>query len=427
VTSGKLDAGTEHLLRELAPQVLGAVMRRYRNLNSCEDAVQEALIAAATQWPDEGVPNNPRGWLLQVALRRMTDNVRSEIARRNREAAAMEDSSLVVAPTVYSEPDIDPDDTLVLLFMCCHPSLSAPSAIALTLRAVGGLTTGEIAKAFLVPEATMAQRISRAKQSVKTSDVAFQLPEASERAERLGSVLHVLYLIFNEGYTSSSGPELQRADLSSEAIRLTRLLVKLVPDNGEVLGLLALMLLTNARRLARTGPNGELIPLDEQDRGLWDKEMIAEGVALVTAAFSLGAVGEYQLQAAIAALHDEALRVEDTDWAQIQALYGVLMRMSDNPMAVMNHAIAAAMVHGPAKGLELLAPLERDERLRGSHRLEAVRAHLLERAGERDAAVQLYQAAAAKTSSIPERNYLMLKAAKLRDAKQAPIHSSASD
>ncbi|GFE83854.1 RNA polymerase sigma24 factor [Steroidobacter agaridevorans] len=415
MTAGKLDVSTEHLLRELAPQVLGAVMRRYRNLNSCEDAVQEALIAAATQWPDEGVPHNPRGWLLQVALRRMTDTVRSEIARRNREAVAMEDSSLVVAPALYSEPEIDPDDTLVLLFMCCHPSLSPPSAIALTLRAVGGLTTGEIAKAFLVPEATMAQRISRAKQSVKTSDVAFQMPEASERAERLGSVLHVLYLIFNEGYTSSSGTELQRTDLSSEAIRLTRLLVKLAPGDGEVLGLLALMLLTDARRLARSGPNGELIPLDEQDRGLWDREMIAEGVALVTAAFSRGAVGEYQLQAAIAALHDEAARVEDTDWAQIQALYGVLMRMSDNPMAAMNHAIAAAMAHGPTRGLELLTPLEKDERLRGNHRLDAVRAHLLERAGERDRAVELYQAAATKTSSIPERNYLMLKAAKLRD------------
>lgn len=417
MTCGKLDASTEHLLRELAPQVLGAVMRRYRNLNSCEDAVQEALIAAATQWPDEGVPHNPRGWLLQVALRRMTDNVRSEIARRNREAVAMEDSSLVVAPTMYSEPEIDPDDTLVLLFMCCHPSLSAPSAIALTLRAVGGLTTGEIAKAFLVPEATMAQRISRAKQGVKTSDVAFQMPEASEWAERLGSVLHVLYLIFNEGYTSSSGADLQRTDLSSEAIRLTRLLVKLAPDDGEALGVLALMLLTDARRLARSGPNGELIPLDEQDRGLWDKEMIAEGVALVSQAFSLGNVGEYQLQAAISALHDEAPRVEDTDWPQIQALYGVLMRMSDNPMTVMNHAIAAAMVHGPAKGLELLVPLETDERLRGNHRLDAVRAHLLERAGDKDKAVKLYQAAAAKTSSIPEKNYLMLKAARLRDGK----------
>lgn len=413
--ASRLDPSTEHLLRDLAPQVLGAIMRRYRNFSACEDAVQEALIAAATQWPNEGVPQNPRGWLLQVALRRMTDQVRSEIARRNREAVALEDSPVVVAPVIYSEPEIDPDDTLVLLFMCCHPSLSPPSAIALTLRAVGGLTTGEIAKAFLVPEATMAQRISRAKQSVKTSDVAFQMPEAAERAERLGSVMHVLYLIFNEGYTSSSGDELQRTDLSSEAIRLARLLHKLVPGNGEVLGLLALMLLTDARRAARTGPNGELIPLDEQDRGLWEQAMIAEGSALATAAFAQGAVGEYQLQAAIAALYDEAPRVEDTDWPQILALYGVLMRMSDSPMVAISHAIAAAMVHGPAKGLELLAPLDSDERLRGSHRLDAVRAHLYERAGDRDVAVKLYQAAATKTSSIPERNYLMLKAAQLRD------------
>ncbi len=410
-----LDRQAEHLLRELAPQVLGAVMRRYRNFSACEDAVQEALIAAATQWPSEGVPTNPRGWLLQVALRRMTDHVRSEMSRRNRETVAADDVPLVVAPELYSEPEIDPDDTLVLLFMCCHPSLSPASAIALTLRAVGGLTTGEIAKAFLVPEATMAQRISRAKQSVKTSRVPFRMPDADERVSRLSSVLHVLYLIFNEGYTSSGGTELQRTDLSNEAIRLTRLLQRLVPKDGEVLGLLALMLLTDARRAARSGPNGELIPLDEQDRALWDKAAIAEGVQLVSAAFAQGAVGEYQLQAAIAALHDEASSTAETDWAQILALYGVLMRMSDNPMVVMNHAIAAAMVHGPAQGLDLLKPLETDERLAGNHRLDAVKAHLLERSGAYDAAVELYRLAAAKTNSIPERNYLMLRAAQVNE------------
>ena len=414
-----VDHTLEHLLRELAPQVLGAVMRRYRNFRASEDAVQEAMIAAWTQWPAEGIPQNPRGWLLQVALRRMTDHVRSEIARRRREAIAAEDLPLVVAPELYSEPDIDPDDTLILLFMCCHPSLSSVSAIALTLRAVGGLTTGEIAKAFLVPEATMAQRISRAKQSVKTSRVPFQLPEGNERAERLSSVLHVLYLIFNEGYTSSAGSELQRTDLSTEAIRLTRLLLKLVPDNGEVTGLLSLMLLTDARRAARSGPSGELIPLDEQDRSLWDRSMIEEGTALVNSAFMLGAVGEYQIQAAIASLHNEASRVEDTDWPQILALYGVLRRMSDNPMVEMNYAIATAMVHGPLKGLQLLSNLERDERLKDNHRLDAVRAHLLEAAGELVAAVRLYQAAAVKTNSIPEKNYLMLKAAKLNDGLPA--------
>ena len=410
-----LDRNAEHLLRELAPQVLGAVMRRYRNFSACEDAVQEALVAAATQWPNEGMPANPRGWLLQVALRRMTDHVRSEIARRNREALAADEVPLVVAPQLYSEPEIDPDDTLVLLFMCCHPSLSPASAIALTLRAVGGLTTGEIAKAFLVPEATMAQRISRAKQTVKTSRVPFRMPDADERAQRLSSVLHVLYLIFNEGYTSSGGAELHRIDLSNEAIRLTRLVHRLVPTAGEVLGLLALMLLTDARRAARSGPNGELIPLDEQDRALWDQAAIAEGAKLVVEAFSFGAVGEYQLQAAIASLHDEAPSTDATDWAQILALYGVLMRMSDNPIVAMNHAVAAAMVHGPAKGLALLQPLESDERLAGNHRLDAVKAHLLERSGEYDAAVELYRLAATRTSSIPERNYLMLRAAQLHD------------
>jgi RNA polymerase sigma factor (sigma-70 family) len=412
-----LDRNAEHLLRELAPQVLGAVMRRYRNFSACEDAVQEALIAAAEQWPIEGIPTNPRGWLLQVALRRMTDHVRSEISRRNRETVAAEEVPLVVAPELYSEPEIDPDDTLVLLFMCCHPSLSPASAIALTLRAVGGLTTSEIAKAFLVPEATMAQRISRAKQNVKTSRVPFRMPDADERTQRLGSVLHVLYLIFNEGYTSSGGSELQRTDLSNEAIRLTRLLQRLAPKDGEVLGLLALMLLTDARRAARSGPNGELIPLDEQDRSLWDKAAIIEGVRAVEQAFALGTVGEYQLQAAIAALHDEAPSTQETDWPQILALYGVLMRMSDNPMVAMNYAIAAAMVHGPVKGLELLKPLETDERLAGNHRLDAVKAHLLERAGDYSAAIELYRLAATKTNSIPERNYLMIRAAQVNERK----------
>ncbi len=394
-------------------------MRRYRNFRASEDAVQEAMIAACNQWPAEGIPQNPRGWLLQVAIRRMTDHVRSEIARRRRETIAAEDVPLVVAPELYSEPEIDPHDTLILLFMCCHPSLSSASAIALTLRAVGGLTTHEIAKAFLVPEATMAQRISRAKQSVKTSRVPFQLPEANERAERLSSVLHVLYLIFNEGYTSSSGHKLQRTDLSTEAIRLTRLLLKLVPANGEVTGLLSLMLLTDARRAARSGSSGELIPLDEQDRSRWNRPMIEEGTALVNSAFMLGAVGEYQIQAAIASLHNEASRVEDTDWPQILALYGVLKRMSDNPMVEMNYAIATAMVHGPLTGLKLLNDLERDERLKDNHRLDAVRAHLLEAAGELDAAVRLYRAAAVKTNNISEKNYLMLKAAKLNDGISA--------
>lgn len=416
MTYEPLDRRAEHLLRDLAPQVLGATLRRFRDFAACEDAVQEALIAAATQWPRDGIPDNPRGWLIHVALRRMTDHVRGEISRRNREAVALEDVPLVVAPAVYAEPGIDPDDTLVLLFMCCHPALSPASAIALTLRAVGGLTTAEIAKAFLVPEATMAQRISRAKQSVESSQVPFSMPEATERAERLSSVLHVLYLIFNEGYTSSSGPSLHRTDLSNEAIRLTRAVHELLPADTQITGLLALMLLTDARRAARTGPLGELIPLDEQDRTLWDRDAIAEGLALVDEAMTSGSIGEYQLQAAIAALHDQAPRTQDTDWPQILALYGVLQRMSDNPVVALNHAIATAEVAGPRAGLLLLEALDKDERLAGSHRLIAVRAHLLERVGEPQAAISLYRAAAGKTTSTPERNYLLMRAARLGES-----------
>ena len=336
------------------------------------------------------------------------------MARRQRESIVHDEAPETVMPGNADAPEVDLDDTLILLFMCCHPALTAPSAIALTLRAVGGLTTSEIAKAFLVPEATIGQRISRAKQSIKASGVPFALPEAEERAERLGSVLHVLYLVFSEGYTTSSGPRLHRTDLSNEAIRLTREVHRLLPDDGEVAGLLALMLLTDARRAARTGPKGELIPLDEQDRTLWDRGAIDEGVALVSRALSRGLVGEYQLQAAIAALHDEASRAEETDWPQIVALYTVLRRMTDNPMVAISHAIATAMVEGPGAGLQLLAALRDDERLRESHRLDAARAHLLERAGESEAAESLYRESAAKTTSVPERNYLLAKAARVR-------------
>lgn len=414
MTSSSPDLRVEQLLRDLAPQVLGAVVRRFHDFAASEDAVQEALIAAAAQWPRDGVPDNPRGWLIHVALRRMTDHVRSEISRRNREAVVADEVPAVVAP-MEAEPALDPDDTLVLLFMCCHPALTPASAIALTLRAVGGLSTAEIAKAFLVPESTIGQRISRAKQSIKASRLPFRLPDAGERAERLSSVLHVLYLVFNEGYTASAGSQLQRTDLSNEAIRLMREVHKLLPDHRDVAGLLALMLLTDARRAARTGAHGELIPLDEQDRTLWDSKAIAEGVALVSAALSLGSVGEYQLQAAIAAVHDEATRVEETDWPQILALYRMLKRITDNPLVTLNQAIATAMVDGPNAGLDLLAPLLGDERLRGNHRLDAVRAHLLERAGERAAAVELYREAASKTTSVPERNYLLVKAARVRE------------
>ena len=413
--TSELEHRVERLVRDQAPHVLGAMVRRYRDFASCEDVVQEALIAAVSKWPREGIPENPRGWLVQVAKRRMADHLRSEAARRSRESSMAESTSRVAAASTAEESDMDPDDTLVLLFMCCHPALTPASAIALTLRAVGGLSTAEIAKSFLVPDSTIGQRISRAKQTIKTSGIAFQMPDADERADRLASVLHVLYLIFNEGYTTSSGDELHRADLSNEAIRLVREMHQLMPRDGDVAGLLALMLLTDARRLARTGPNGELIPLDEQDRTRWDRSAIYEGVALASAALAMGAVGEYQLQAAIAAVHDEAPRAEDTDWPQILALYEMLMRMTDSPVVALNHAIATAMVHGPHAGLSLLEPLTRDERLAATHRLDAVRAHLLERAGDLSAAVTLYRKAASRTASVPERNYLSMKAARLAE------------
>jgi predicted RNA polymerase sigma factor len=396
----------EEALKGAAPQVLGALCRRYGRFDACEDAVQEALIAAAAQWPADGVPENPPGWLFTVAARRLADRWRSEEARRNRERTA--------ALAARDEPAApDADDTLTLLFMCCHPALSAPSQIALTLRAVGGLTTAEIAGAFLVPEATMAQRISRAKQSIKAAGAEFGLPPEPERNERLRAVLHVLYLIFNEGYTATSGPDLQRADLTREAIRLTRELRRLLPGDGEVAGLLALMLLTDARRPARTRPDGGLVPLAEQDRSLWDAGAIREGVELVEQTLAGARLGPYQLQAAIAAVHAEAPRAEETDWPQILALYGLLERLGANPMVTLNHAVALAMVHGPEAGLELLATLDGDERMARHHRLPAVRAHLLEMAGDVEPARAAYREAARRTTSLPEQRYLEARAARL--------------
>ena len=412
MTTRSSQPSIEHLLRELTPQVLGTVVRRFRDFAAAEDAVQEASLAAATQWPRDGLPENPRAWLTQVAYRRVTDHIRSESARRRRESeAALEMEQL--APPAAPASESDEDDTLILLFMCCHPALTPASAIALTLRAVGGLTTAEIAHAFLVPEPTMAQRISRAKQSIKDSSIPFQLPTSEERVQRLHAVLHVLYLIFNEGYTSTAGPHLRRADLSQEAVRLARIVHRLQPNDTEVAGLLALMLLTDARRLARTGDGGELIPLAQQNRTLWDRQQISEGVALLSATLPKGAVGPYQLQAAIAAVHDEAATPDDTDWPQILALYNLLKNMSDNPMVALNRAIAEAMVHGAIKGLELLDELKDDPRIAGNHRLDAVRAHLLELAGDESGAVTHYQAAAAKTGSLPEQNYLLAQAARL--------------
>ena len=407
-----IEPGTEDLLRNLAPQVLGVLARRFGDFDAAEDAVQEALLSAAMHWPAEGTPANPRGWLIQTASRKLLDQMRSEQARRRREGQA-------AAREVPAEAQ-QRDDTLTVLFMCCHPSLTPASAIALTLRAIGGLSTAEIARAFLVPEATMAQRISRAKQRIKASEVPFRMPERAEWAERLRSVLHVLYLIFNEGYASTSGDDLHRTELSAEAIRLTRTVHRMLPDDGEVAGLLALMLLTDARRPARSGAGGELIPLDEQDRTLWDRALIAEGTAVIDAAMARhrsGEVGEYQLQAAIAALHDRAPRAGDTDWPQILALYGFLERITGNPVVTLNRAIAAAMVHGPQEGLRLLATL--DEKLPGHHRLDAVRAHLFEMDGDVDTAVKHYRTAAARTASAPEQRYLTTRAARLHSGRDS--------
>jgi RNA polymerase sigma factor (sigma-70 family) len=400
--------GIEDLLRELAPQVLGTLVRRHMQFDACEDAVQEALLAATSQWPHTGVPENPTAWLVAVADRRLVDAWRSESARRRRE----EREALLDVRVHPSDPS-DRDDTLALLFMCCHPSLSAPSQLALTLRAVGGLTTSEIANAFLVPEATMAQRISRAKRSIRDAGSRFELPPAPEFADRLRIVLQVLYLLFNEGYTASSGSSLQRRDLTAEAIRLARMLHRVVPAEGEVAGLLALMLLTDARRAARTDEDGLPVPLAVQRRDLWDRGLVSEGVKLIGRTLGTGPVGPYQLQAAIAAIHDEAPSADQTDWQQILALYEVLEGVTPGPVVTLNRAVAVAMVHGPRAGLALLGTLDADDRMSHTHRLHVVRGHLLELTGDRAGAREAYLQAARKTASVPEQRYLSLRAARL--------------
>ena len=397
----------EGLLRELAPQVLGILVRRYGDFAACEDAVQEALLAASVQWPTEGMPANPKGWLITVASRRRTELWRNESARRRREETAA-----ALAPP-DPEPAAAVDDTLTLLLLCCHPALTPVSQVALTLRAVGGLSTAEIARGLLVPEATVAQRISRAKQRIKTSGAQFQMPPHAERSQRIAAVLRVLYLIFNEGHTASSGPALHRVELTTQAIRLTRQLHDLLPDDGEVAGLLALMLLTDARRPARTRPDGALVPLAEQDRGQWDAQAIAEGIALITRTLASAPIGPYQLQAAIAAVHDEAARYPDTDWRQILVLYDLLASIAPGPMVTLNRIVAVAMVNGPRAGLRQLAEAEADPALAGHHRVDAVRAHLLDIAGDQEAARAQYRLAARRTLSVPEQRYLQSRAAQL--------------
>jgi RNA polymerase sigma factor (sigma-70 family) len=408
---GPEDGDLEVLLRELAPRVLGAVLRRSGDFDRTEDAVQEALLAASQQWPAEGVPTSPHGWLVTVASRRLTDQWRSEAARRDREVnAAASDPARATAAAADAPSRPAVDDTLSLLLLCCHPALSMASQVALTLRAVAGLTTAQIASAFLVPEATMTRRITRAKRGIQAAGARFGPPPDGDYAGRLNAVLHTLYLIFNEGYTATGGDQLHRVELTSEAIRLTRQILRLLPEDGEVAGLLALMLLTEARRPARTTEDGALVPLAEQDRDRWDAALLREGIDLITATLPRSTVGPYQLQAAIAAVHAEAGRAEDTDWPQIVALYRLLERRAPSPMVTLSHAVAVAMVDGPEAGLELIAPLEADNRMSAHHRLAAVRAHLLEMAGRYAEAKAAYRLAARQTTSRPERRYLSLRA-----------------
>ncbi len=418
-------ADTEDLWRCLAPQVLGALIRRYGDFGTAEDAVQEALLAAATQWPEQGIPDDAKAWLITVASRRLIDQRRSDQARDRREiaAASMMPSDEHAAPSSDMENSRGRDDTLTLLLLCCHPSLTPPSQVALTLRAVGGLSTEQVARAFMVPEATMAQRISRAKQRIRAAGARFRPPPPSEQPDRVRAVLHVLYLIFNEGYTATAGSDLHTAALTQEAIRLTRDARRLLPDDGEVAGLLALMLLTDARHPARTRPDGTLVPLEQQDRRQWTQKSIDEGIRLITDTLSRRPLGPYQIQAAIAAVHAEASTADATDWPQILALYTLLERLAPNPMVTLNHAVAAAMVHGPERGLEMLQAVDNDKRLAEHHRLHAVRAHLLEMAGDDERALESYSLAARLTTSLPEQRYLRARAERLR--KPLPDGASA--
>jgi RNA polymerase sigma factor (sigma-70 family) len=409
------DESIDGLLRRLTPRVLGAVVRRYGHFDTCEDAVQEALLAAARQWRADGVPERPHAWLIRVASRRLTDLLRAEQARRRREGAV---ASWVlpqdrVAPPADADRG-DGDDTLVLLMLCCHPALSQASQIALTLRAVGGLSTPEIARALLTSEASTTRRITRAKRTIQDSGVPFRLPPAAERAERLATVLHVLYLIFTEGYAATAGPDLHRPDLAAEAIRLTETLYDLLPDDAEVAGLLALMLLTDARAPARTTEDGDLVPMHEQDRTRWKEASIRRGVELISRALPHGPVGPYQLQAAIAAVHDEAANAADTDWPQIVALYDLLRKVAPGPVIELNRAVAVAMADGPTAGLALIDALD-DPRLARDHRLHATRAHLLEMSGDPAGARAAYQLAAGHATNERHSRYLLIRAERLGD------------
>jgi RNA polymerase sigma factor (sigma-70 family) len=409
VTAVELEA----VWRRCAPDVLAAVVRHYGDFDAAEDAVQEALLAAAQQWPTDGLPDNPRGWLITVASRRLVDRWRSEQSRAGRErlVALRTPAEELLAPAADVAHEREHDDSLTLLLLCCHPALTRPSQVALTLRAVAGLSTGQIARSFLVPEATMAQRISRAKATLRQVGARFSVPEAEQLPDRVAAVAHVLYLVFTEGHSNTTGAGLYDVRLADEAIRLTRQLYERLPQAGEVAGLLALMLLTDARRAARTRGNGSLVPLAEQDRTLWDQTRIREGIRLVERTLPTGPVGPFQLQAAIAAVHAEASQPEDTDWAQIETLYSILSEVAPSPVVTLNQAVAVAMVHGPTAGLDMLGPLQQDQQMRRHHRLYAVRAHLLEMDGQVEEARALFAIAARLATSIPEQRYLNSKAA----------------
>jgi RNA polymerase sigma factor (sigma-70 family) len=414
----ELEPHVEGLLRELAPRTLAALTRRYGHFDLAEDAVQEALLAAATAWAAGPVPDNPAGWFTTVATRRLTDLLRSEQARRRREQTeAARALPLVSEAPQPVEAAAEEDDSLVLLFLCCHPALTPPAQVALTLRAVGGLSTAEVARCLLLPEATITRRITRAKQSILAAGGRFALPEPADRAARLDVVLHVIYLVFTEGHTATSGDALVRADLCAEAIRLARIVRRLLPEQPEVGGLLAQLLLSDARRDARIAADGELVPLAEQDRSQWDRAAIEEGVALVTESLARRRPGPYQLQAAISALHAEAESYQETDWPQILALYGVLDRLADDPMVTLNRVVALAQVQGPAAGLTLLETVAADPRLADHHRLHAVRAHLLQDSDRPGEAAEEFRAAARRTLSSPERRYLLRRAGRLEQPR----------
>jgi RNA polymerase sigma factor (sigma-70 family) len=395
----------EHLLRTEAPQVLGALVRRFGHFDIAEDAVQDALLAAAQQWPTHGIPEHPRGWLIRVGYRRMVDQLRADQLRQRREY------QLASQPAAHSPNEPAADDSLTLLFLCCHPILSPISQVALTLRAVGGLTTAEIAHAYGVTEVAMGQRISRAKQQIRSAGGRFVLPSAEDREHRLTAVLQVLYLIFNEGYAATAGEQLHRVDLTTEAIRLTRMLHRLLPDELEVAGLLALMLLNDARRPARSTEAGDLVTMEHQQRELWDQALTVEGTALITTVMRRRQVGPYQLQAAIAALHNGAPSYAETDWPQIAALYAWLEQLTPTPPVRLSRAVAVAMAYGPRRGIVLLDSLADDPLIRQRER--AVRAHLLELDGKTQQAAELFREAATLTDNLAERRYLEGRAQRL--------------